>query len=127
MYVILPNFESGGKYFSQLFSWTMVAMLLFQLTIIGIIGLKKALAPALVTVPLLPLTIAFWIYCKTYMEAKALNLPAFEAAKKDDDAVEPPSDGYIQPALLAPMQPDFVETQPTQHDLEEAIITTISV
>ncbi len=106
MYVLLPNFESGGVYFTSLFSWTIRALYLFQLSIIGIVGLKKAAVPSILLIPLLFVTAAFHSYCESFMQEKAAHLPAFEAKKNDDFDIG--KDSYLQPALGPVMQPDFL-------------------
>ena len=102
MYVYLPNFESGGVYFPKVFSWTVVAMFIFQLTIAGIVSLKQAPIQAAMLVPLPIITIAFYFYCMKHFNEPAKFLTAFEAKKLVGDGVVAPEDGYIQPALTEP-------------------------
>ncbi len=80
----------------------------FQLTIIGIVGLKKAPVAAALLVPLPIITILFHSYCLRFLNAKARFLPAFEA-KKSDDNDELHKDAYLQPSLGPLMQPEFME------------------
>jgi hypothetical protein len=88
----------------------MAALFLFQITIVGILGLKKAAAPSILVIPLLFFTVAFHSYCVDYFHEKALHLPAFEAKKKDDDT-DNGLDTYLQPALAAVIQPDYLAAE----------------
>jgi hypothetical protein len=36
MYVYLPRWESGGAYYIKIFSWVIVAMVIYQLTVLGL-------------------------------------------------------------------------------------------
>lgn len=37
---------------------------LFQLTMVGILGIKRAVAPPIIVLPLLPITLVFWLSCR---------------------------------------------------------------
>jgi hypothetical protein len=102
MYVYLPNFESGGVYFPKVFSWTIVAMFIFQLTIAGIVSLKQAPIQAAMLIPLPIITVGFYFYCMKHFNQPAKFLTAFEAKKLLGDDVVAPEDGFVQPALVAP-------------------------
>lgn len=62
-YVYMPAFEGGGQLFPVLFQRIMVACVVAQLTIIGVLGVKGGSIQAPLLIPLLVATVAFWVYC----------------------------------------------------------------
>lgn len=112
IYVYLPTFESGALYWPKLFSWTVVAMFLYQITVLGILSLKEAPIPAAFMLPLPLFSVAFYQYCIKHFDEPAKHLTLFDTLEPLE--CEPHVDPFIQPALLA--KPVSLQTEASGSD-----------
>lgn len=66
-YCYVRRYEAGGKFYRRVFRYTTDGLIIFQLTIIGVIWLRKAIVSGAILVPLLIGTGYFKYYCyKTF-------------------------------------------------------------
>ncbi|KAH9619753.1 hypothetical protein KSS87_002049 [Heliosperma pusillum] len=85
---VYPTFyETCGRYWPYIHSYILFALILMQITMIGLFGLKSKPGASIATVPLLVLTILFNEYCKLRF------LPSFQHnsvqnAKENDEVDE---------------------------------------
>lgn len=63
--VYITTYETCGQYWPYIHHYTLVAIVIMQITMIGLFGLKSKPAASFCTVPLLVLTLLFNEYCKT--------------------------------------------------------------
>jgi hypothetical protein len=104
IYVYPPTNDSGGKLWSRFIQITMVCMLVAQITLAGVLLLKKSIIGVPLFCPLIGITILF----KRYVEQKHFyvtnHLPSVECIKMDLRNIETMDFSfvrgkYIQPAL----------------------------
>ncbi|GBB84269.1 hypothetical protein RclHR1_01090008 [Rhizophagus clarus] len=66
-YCYVRRYEAGGKFYRRVFRYTTDGLIIFQLTIIGVIWLRKGIATGALLIPLLIGTGYFKYYCyKTF-------------------------------------------------------------
>ncbi|RHZ46526.1 hypothetical protein Glove_615g10 [Diversispora epigaea] len=66
-YCYVRQYEAGGKFYHRVFGYTTDGLIVFQLTILGMVWLRKAIFVGAILVPLLAGTIYFKYYChKTF-------------------------------------------------------------
>ncbi|CAG8571027.1 5781_t:CDS:10 [Diversispora eburnea] len=66
-YCYVRRYEAGGKFYHRVFGYTTDGLIVFQLTILGMIWLRKAVFSGATLIPLLAGTIYFKYYChKTF-------------------------------------------------------------
>ncbi len=95
-----PVFESGAEYFPSLFGWTITALVLYQITLIGIIILKVGIVQGPMLIPLPVLTLLFYSYCTEHYAPCARDQALFEAVRLLDSSADPkPEDLYHQMEL----------------------------
>ena len=67
LYVYINNYQSGGYSWYAVFSWSMVALLLGALTLVGYLGLQLQntffVGPFYAVIPLPACLLYFWYYC----------------------------------------------------------------
>jgi hypothetical protein len=104
IYVYPPTNDSGGKLWSRFIQIIMVCMLVAQITLVGVLTLKKSVIGAPLFFPLIVITVLF----KRYVEQKHFyvtnHLPSVECIKMDLKNIETMEFSfvrgkYIQPAL----------------------------
>lgn len=95
MYIYSPQYETGGTMWSLVFDCTTTSILIFQLTLIGLLGLKEAIGPPIVLLPLLFLTLFVRVYCKGLLKKYSLTLPLDKAIAGygTSDLPSPPANG----------------------------------
>jgi len=104
---IYPTFpDSGGQLWIEFFAFVPWGMIISQITIIGMLGLKRALGAPVAMVPLFVCTVLFWYYVRQEHFRLATVLSARECAKADIKNAEEGVDWsflrgkYVQPELL---------------------------
>ena len=81
---IYPAFpDSGGKCWTNFIKILMTCMLIAECTIVGLMGLKKAVIATLMMIPLIVITILFNAYVRQQHFRVAENLPSRECLKED--------------------------------------------
>jgi hypothetical protein len=75
LHVHTKPFETGGAFWPLVVDRLFVGMLVYQLTMIGVLGLKEAAAPSAALVPTPILTLLLWRYVDTHYRKPAEFLP----------------------------------------------------
>ena len=83
LHVYEPKLESGGRYWSAVFTRIIAAMIVAQLTVIGLFALKESSLASTIVTPLPVVTYAFYRYMMTAYESKARFLTVEDAEKVD--------------------------------------------
>ncbi|KAK9840790.1 hypothetical protein WJX81_004889 [Elliptochloris bilobata] len=63
MYVMRANFQSGGRIWTMFFYQVIVALIIFQLSMLALLFLKLSIVPAVLVIPLIPITLLFMLFC----------------------------------------------------------------
>lgn len=72
LYIAFPQYESGGVFWPDVFTRMCIGLLLSELTLIGVFGLKQVPVQAGFLVPLPFLTFVFWRYVRNEFYAYSL-------------------------------------------------------
>jgi len=86
LYVCVPDYESGGLFWPMVFSRCVVAIIIAQLTIIGLFGIKLAPTQASLSAVLPFMSLLFYNYITTVFNSKSSLLPMELAIQVDDDS-----------------------------------------
>lgn len=81
------TYETCGEYWPQIHHYILTAVILMQITMIGLFGLKSKPAASVSTIPLLVLTLMFNEYCKIRFLPSFRNF-SVQSAKKNDELDE---------------------------------------
>ncbi|ETV98587.1 hypothetical protein H310_08708 [Aphanomyces invadans] len=115
LYVYDPSPHSTGVYWPQLHTFLVGALLLAQVTFLGMISLKVAPGPIVAATVLPFLSAVYYLYIEGVFPRSAKNLPLFSCARLDKQRASQEfsnlSSAFIQPALTAsgPIKPDYSE------------------
>mmetsp|Transcript_66537 Transcript_66537/g.164024 ORF Transcript_66537/g.164024 Transcript_66537/m.164024 type:complete len:895 (+) Transcript_66537:211-2895(+) len=108
-----PSNDTGGLFWPRMAKCLLICLIVAQLTVIAVLGIKEASAPAVLLVPLLVVTVLFFNYMMKQHLRVARQLPSDQAMvtdmKRDANAVAGmlPPGSYVQEALKHKMkQPD---------------------
>ncbi|KAD4982791.1 hypothetical protein R6Q59_002422 [Mikania micrantha] len=101
------TYETCGQYWPHIHHHVVVAIIIMQITMIGLFGLKSKPSASLATVPLLVVTIAYNEYCKfrflpTFYNCSVQDAKDSDVLDKDgpsDDACRKAIDAYRPPLL----------------------------
>ncbi|XP_050231320.1 CSC1-like protein At3g54510 [Mercurialis annua] len=77
-------YETSGRYWPYIHHYIVVGIILMQITMIGLFGLKSKPYAAIATIPLLLMTIAFNEYCKTRFLPTFRNYSIQDAVDHDE-------------------------------------------
>ncbi|KAK6933937.1 CSC1/OSCA1-like, cytosolic domain, partial [Dillenia turbinata] len=77
-------YETCGQYWPYIHHYIFIAIILMQVTMIGLFGLKLKPAAAIATIPLLLLTLMFNEYCKSRFLPSFCQYPIQNAMENDD-------------------------------------------
>ncbi|KDO18857.1 hypothetical protein SPRG_15856 [Saprolegnia parasitica CBS 223.65] len=123
LYVYAPSPHSTGAYWPQLHSFLVGAVVLAQITFLGLMTLKVSPGP-IVAATVLPFTsVLYHVYAQQLYPRPALNLPLLSCARLDKARAHRAhvdiSSAFVQPALdeSEPLKPDYMELQ-TRDDLD---------
>jgi hypothetical protein len=83
MFVCVAETDGGGRFFHGLFEYSMIALMVSALTMIGYTSLKEGIEQAPILLPLPAVIIVCWRYTETKFKTMSLNLP-FSAAVDTD-------------------------------------------
>jgi len=104
IYIYPPTQESGGKLFLSFVGIAINCMLVAQITILGVLGLKESSVSAILIIPLLLLTLLFKGYIQQRHFTSVEFLPSHECFRKDASSdfyiTESFEDLFVQPELL---------------------------
>eukprot|EP00054_Salpingoeca_dolichothecata_P014176 m.79523 g.79523 ORF g.79523 m.79523 type:complete len:798 (+) comp20860_c0_seq3:205-2598(+) len=88
LYVHMPLFESGGAMWPRMFNRVMVGVLLSQIVVLGVLGVKKAAIASPLIIPMLFITIVFWRHMNSVFEKVPLYIPRSDAVDADKGELE---------------------------------------
>lgn len=103
-YVYVPKFETGGKFWHELYNKMMSAIVLAEITVMIILSVKKGGIQSGLVIPLILLTVIFWINLK-----KFLNVELNRHVKYEKVLTRNEEEVYRQPELL---EVDTLEPEP---------------
>uniref|UniRef100_J3L7V9 CSC1/OSCA1-like 7TM region domain-containing protein n=1 Tax=Oryza brachyantha TaxID=4533 RepID=J3L7V9_ORYBR len=81
------TYDTCGQYWSNIHHYIFLSVILMQITMLGLFGLKSKPGASFATIPLLVLTILFNEYCKVRFLPTFLHRPV-QVAKENDDLNE---------------------------------------
>mmetsp|Transcript_11208 Transcript_11208/g.30938 ORF Transcript_11208/g.30938 Transcript_11208/m.30938 type:complete len:231 (+) Transcript_11208:1-693(+) len=105
IFIYPAHFDSGGKLWANFIQIILSCMLIAQITILGLLGLKKAGKQIPIFIPLLVISILFSMYIRQMHFRVAQYLPTHEALTEEDSLRDKEFDfnflrgAYVQPAL----------------------------
>lgn len=111
------SYETCGRYWPLIHHYTFVSIILMQIIMIGLFGLKSKPAASIATIPLLIITILFNEYCKIRFLPTFRHFPLQTAVEMDEADEELESNyrnalsAYCQPCLLRGNS--FISSEPT--------------
>ncbi|XP_071936614.1 CSC1-like protein At3g54510 isoform X5 [Coffea arabica] len=120
--VYITYYETCGQYWPCIYQYILVALILMQITMVGVFGLKSKPSASISTIPLLLLTFSFNEYCKRRF-VPTFHKYSMQDAKKNDELDEQNGlmeanlqnalDAYCPPCLR-PVDFEVVESCSTQ-------------
>ncbi|XP_012066199.1 CSC1-like protein At3g54510 [Jatropha curcas] len=121
-------YETCGRYWPYINHYIFIAIILMQITMIGLFGLKSKPATSIATVPLLLMTITFNEYCKirflpTFSHYSIKD--AFDHDELDQKTgefeinYEHARNAYLQPSLRR------ANSMPSQSSLTQALVSSV--
>eukprot|EP00981_Chlorochromonas_danica_P003712 scaffold684_cov167-Ochromonas_danica.AAC.11 len=108
LYVVERNFESGGKFWYGLYTYSMVALLASTVTMIAYMSIKQGVSQAPALLPLLPIIIYQWKRTEGRYKALSMITPYSVAVQADvkaqaEGTVDAFNENYLkQPCLISP-------------------------
>ncbi len=108
MYVIVRNFESGGKYWYGLYNYAMTGLLASTITILAYMSIKEGAVQAPLLIPLPFIVVMAWRYTEGQFKVLSENVPFSVAVAEDEESsayeeIEKFTEDYLKPpSLLAP-------------------------
>ncbi|KAI5681218.1 hypothetical protein M9H77_02445 [Catharanthus roseus] len=82
--VYVTTYDTCGQFWPYIHKYILLAIILMQITMIGLFGLKSKPSASFSIVPLLVCTIVFNEYCKIRFLPTFQNLPVQEARENDE-------------------------------------------
>jgi hypothetical protein len=129
-----PSIHTTATYFPSLFRFSIYALVMAQVVMLGLLSLKQAALCATLTVPLLFATAVFFLYVQARYPRVAQNLPLNECilidtkrAYKREDLALILDDVYKQPAMAErePISPDYM-TLGTESTVENRLSSPVA-
>jgi hypothetical protein len=102
LYIVVPNYESGGAFFYGLFNYSMIGLMASTITGIAFMAIKEGAAQAPLMIPLPFIILHAWRKCDETFLRLSTNLPYSMAVHDDIET----SDQVA--ALIANFQDDFL-------------------
>ncbi|KAL4447960.1 hypothetical protein ABPG75_005179 [Micractinium tetrahymenae] len=93
LYVKSQRYQSGGQAWTRVFTQVCFSLGLFQLTMVGILGIKRSVGAPLIVLPLVPITVAFWWWCRGLFWGPLQTLALADAAQLDEQGGDQQSAG----------------------------------
>jgi hypothetical protein len=89
IFVCVPNYEGGGKFWYNLYGYTMAGIMTSVLTVVGYLAIKQGTAQVILTLPLILVVYFAWYYTENEFKTLSTYLPFSDAiavdARPDDD------------------------------------------
>jgi Calcium-dependent channel, 7TM region, putative phosphate/Cytosolic domain of 10TM putative phosphate transporter len=108
--VAKESYQSGGLVWLQVFNQLITGLIIFQITMVGLLGIKKAPAPSLIILPLPFITLIFAYVAHATFSRPMSTLSLLTAARRDaveadesggDGVGERSEEGAAVPAVVA--------------------------
>jgi len=101
VYVYVQPFECGGRLWPTVYNKMSTSLIIAQICMIGILGLKVVPGPAVVVIPLPFITLAFERYIRNAIKPKIHSLPLDQINELDAEraAMRPKTKGQVTDAL----------------------------
>ncbi|XP_057807817.1 CSC1-like protein At3g54510 [Salvia miltiorrhiza] len=120
--VYITTYETCGQYWPYIHHYILVAIVIMQITMIGLFGLKSKPAASFATIPLLVVTLLFNEYCKARFLPTFYQFSVKDARDRDDfdektDLMEPNLQNAIEaysPPCLRPLDLEDGESSSLQ-------------
>ncbi|KAL7556780.1 hypothetical protein ACA910_005222 [Epithemia clementina (nom. ined.)] len=112
IYIYGKHPDSGGKLWASFIQILLTCMLIAQLTIFGLLGLKKAVKQIPLFIPLLVITVLFNFYIRQQHFRVASYLPTRECLKEDLQRDQNFDFSFVQGAYLQPALAAKTDVQP---------------
>ncbi|KAF9355163.1 hypothetical protein BGX26_006899 [Mortierella sp. AD094] len=85
-YCYVRKYESSGKFFRLVFQYSTDGLIIFQITMVGVLWLKKALVAGFFIVALIGFTVYFKILCNDLFKSRSKFLPLDTGLRNFDNA-----------------------------------------
>ncbi|KND05124.1 uncharacterized protein SPPG_00794 [Spizellomyces punctatus DAOM BR117] len=115
LFVYVKEWESFGQHWVMAFKRCVTGLGVMQVLLAGMLAVKNAPTPSALCIPLIIMTIIFYVYCRKVFEKQTYLVPLDQftwSARKEKAQTQPVNDiGFqtaSQPSLLAP--PSVTET-----------------
>lgn len=106
LYQYVPHFQSGGRFFFHLYKYTMMALLISAIALVGYLGLKEAVVEAPLFFPVPCLIAAVWVYTVAKFRSQVTQVVDGDTAEKEAVTEEVPNGApdfnaefYLQPCF----------------------------
>ncbi|KAK9051357.1 hypothetical protein SSX86_027984 [Deinandra increscens subsp. villosa] len=114
------TYETCGQYWPYIHHHVVVAIIIMQITMIGLFGLKSKPSASLATIPLLVFTIAYNEYCKFRFLPTFYNCSVQDAKDSDELDKDGPSDAACRKAIDAYHPPSLPRACVTMEESSSA-------
>ncbi|KAF9169545.1 hypothetical protein BGX21_010296 [Mortierella sp. AD011] len=84
-YCYVRKYENSGKFFRLVFQYSTDGLIIFQITMVGVLWLKKALVGGFFIVALIGFTVYFKILCNDLFKSRSKFLPLDTGLRNFDD------------------------------------------
>ncbi|KAK9707714.1 hypothetical protein K7432_010033 [Basidiobolus ranarum] len=98
-YAYIKNYEANGKIWKYIFQYISHGLVIFQLTMLGVISLKNSFISGLTLLPLLGCTIYFIYYCRSRYRDHTKYVP-LDALYEREEAIERKCSHTLQASLV---------------------------
>ncbi|KAF9200419.1 hypothetical protein BGZ49_009359 [Haplosporangium sp. Z 27] len=85
-YCYIRKYENSGKFFRLVFQYTTDGLIIFQITMVGVLWLKKALVAGFFVVALIGFTVYFKITCADLFKSRSKFLPLDTGLRNFDNS-----------------------------------------
>ena len=107
LYQYVPQFQSGGRFFFHLYKYTMMALLISAIALVGYLGLKEAVIEAPLFFPVPCIIAVVWVYTVSKFRKQVTQVmdgidAGKEVASEGAPSHAPPdfqTDFYVQPCF----------------------------
>ncbi|CAG8516878.1 8128_t:CDS:2 [Ambispora gerdemannii] len=133
-YCYVRRYESGGKFYRRVFGYTTDGLIIYQLTMIGLIWLRTAIVAGAFLVPLLVGTVYFRYYChKTFYSRThylaldtRLEMETAEKARQDEPTADSRIDDLTSnekglPVVIEQSEKEELEKKQESFNLNDSI------
>ncbi|PWA84468.1 calcium-dependent channel, 7TM region, putative phosphate [Artemisia annua] len=118
--VYKTTYETCGQYWPHIHHQVVLALIIMQITMVGLFGLKSKPSASIATIPLLFLTVAYNEYCKFRFLPTFYKCSVQDAKDNDELDKDGPSDDVCRKAIEAYRPPSLPHPY---HSMEESTST----